>query len=299
MTQKQCIICGNSQNIPLLSGVEALGKSWMILQCTNCGIARTAPLPDSKTLHNKYADAYWAIADDRVVSGAYNIRMKGFARQLSRLSCPNASVLDIGAGNGSWVRLLKEERLNAIGIDPYAKKNIDENVLPYSIEEIPFSPNSYDMITFMHVLEHLPDPLHSLQIANDLLKPNGLLVIEVPNIESMGFYLFGKRWFQLDIPAHINHFCEKSLLYLIRQIGSYEVIVKDGFSLRDAPSSLVNTIFPLFRPQTVRIRHKGHYPSLLKIAYLIFQLSFLPVAWISAKTGYGEIIRLVLRKNLK
>jgi hypothetical protein len=150
----------------------------------------------------------------------------------------------------------------------------------------------------MHVLEHTADPVGTLKIAHQMLKPGGLLVIEVPNIGSLGFTLFRKRWFPLDdIPSHINHFNRQSLLQAVRNCGEYDLIQDGGFSLKDSPSILANSVFPGLSPRQVRRRNAGRHPLYLKVIYLLVQAVILPAALFLAWTGRGEVVRLVLKKK--
>lgn len=297
MTDFLCTVCGHTRNSTVLTDYPAAGRSWDLVQCRHCGLIRTYPMPDDKVLSDQYSDNYRAAGDDASTSMIYNLRMNGLARKLRKLTRSGDSALDVGAGNGAWTALLLSHGFDATGIDPYAEESSAPRILTCSLEDAPFENQSIDLITFMHVLEHLKDPVKSLGIAVSLLKPGGLLVVEVPNIESLGYVLFKKRWFPLDdIPSHISHFSRESLSYLVRQTGEFVPVMDSGFSLKDSPSILANTLFPGLCPRTVRKNHAGRHPLHLKIIYLLVQLALLPVAWIAARTGRGEVIRLVLKK---
>ena len=77
----------------------------------------------------------------------------------------------------------------------------------------------FDCITFWHSLEHLPDPVHAVRIANRLLTPEGVLCIAVPDFGGLQAPLFGPDWLHLDVPRHLHHFTPSSLTRLLEQCG--------------------------------------------------------------------------------
>jgi SAM-dependent methyltransferase len=79
--------------------------------------------------------------------------------------------------------------------------------------------SSFDLVTMMHSLEHVHDPLQVLRAARELLVPGGRLVVAVPNIESLPFRWFGSSWFGLDLPRHLTHFTPRTLPLMLRWAG--------------------------------------------------------------------------------
>jgi SAM-dependent methyltransferase len=300
MKKISCRVCGCTRQKIILKDYRALNRSWDLVKCLNCGLVSTEPLPDEEILAFKYTGDYWAASSDPAAAVMYNLRMKAFARRLCKALPHGCKALDVGAGNGLWVNLLKANGFDATGIDPYAPDTAKTAVFKCSLQKAPFEKKSFDLITFLHVLEHMENPADSLKEADRFLKPGGLLVIEVPNIESMGFRLFKTKWFPLeDIPSHINHFSKTSLLFTVKNAGNYSLIMDRGFSLKDSPSILVNTIFPDLSPRSVRNKYSGRHPACLKASYLLCQGLVLPFAWIVAKAGHGEVVRMVFKKNVK
>jgi SAM-dependent methyltransferase len=297
--ETSCHLCGCSRQKTFLIDYRAIDRSWDLVKCLNCGLVRTDPLPDKDILALKYAGEYWVASGDPTAAVMYNLRMKAFARRLGKMLPHGSKAMDVGAGNGLWINLLKINGLEAIGIDPYAPDTVKRGVFKCSLQEAPFEKDSFDLITFLHVLEHMKYPADSIKKADQFLKPGGLLVIEVPNINSMGFTLFNKKWFPLeDIPSHINHFSKTSLMFTVKKAVNYSLIMDSCFSLKDSPSILVNTIFPNLSPRAVRNRYSGRHPFCLKALYLVCQTFVLPFSWIFAKAGYGEVVRMVFKKNI-
>ena len=71
--------------------------------------------------------------------------------------------------------------------------------------------NSFDVITMWHVLEHVPDPVQQIKELKRLLKPNGTIIIAVPNFNSYDAKLYGDFWAAYDVPRHLWHYSKTSI----------------------------------------------------------------------------------------
>ncbi len=138
----------------------------------------------------------------------------------------NLDILDIGAGNGRLIDQLRGAGHTVTGIepDPDARKIATEkqlDIYPGTAENYPaeIQDKRYDVIFMIHVLEHCVDPDKAVQNAVNLLKPNGVLVIETPNNGALGAKMAGRCWRWLDVPRHLNFFTQAGLENLISRSG--------------------------------------------------------------------------------
>ena len=99
------------------------------------------------------------------------------------------------------------------------------------------------------------------------------MVIEVPNIDSLGFRFFRNKWQPLEIPTHLNHFGPKTLSKVILSDEKSQIIRKRYFSLRASPAALVLSIFPRLNPRRVREAKDGQRSFFKLPIYLFFQMS--------------------------
>ena len=85
-----------------------------------------------------------------------------------------------------------------------------------------------------HVLEHLYEPAGYLDAAHELLRPDGRLIMQVPNAACWQFLLLGERWNGIDVPRHLIDFRLSDVESLLDHCG-FEVLRHKHFSLRDNP----------------------------------------------------------------
>lgn len=144
----------------------------------------------------------------------------------------NGRLLDVGCGTGSFLSFMKKKGFDVYGVESNAKaRNIclQSNIEVQSTEsKLPLA--SYDTLSLWHVLEHLPEPESRLATYRDLLKPEGILVIAVPNFESHDRIHYQQHWAALDVPRHLWHFTPKGLINMAEASG-FDLLQKRALGL--------------------------------------------------------------------
>lgn len=129
----------------------------------------------------------------------------------------SGKILDIGCGYGWMLSMLNKKRWETHGVDiskdckMIAEKNIDKFYLNLSEVKLKF-----DVITMIHVIEHLKNPLKFLDKINNLLKKNGKLIIETPDFDSAMARRYNLKFRLLRDPTHISLFSQETLIRLLR-----------------------------------------------------------------------------------
>ncbi len=178
----------------------------------------TWPRPTPEQLAELYDEQYY---DDHGMGSVASKHWQERAAEILRfIATPAATVLDCGAGQGHFVAALGGLGLSATGVEPSASART-QAAQQHGVEllaELPAG-GSWDLITFVHSLEHVPDPLAYLRRVVDLLRPGGCLYIEVPHAGSVE--MWRPRWRRriLTLPAHLYHFTPESLERLAREAG--------------------------------------------------------------------------------
>ena len=80
-------------------------------------------------------------------------------------------------------------------------------------------PHSFDVITLWHVLEHVHDLNGYLKAFASILKPDGTLLVAVPNHLSADAKKYGAKWAAFDVPRHLWHFTPLSMEKLFAKHG--------------------------------------------------------------------------------
>ena len=77
----------------------------------------------------------------------------------------------------------------------------------------------FDLITAWQVLEHVDRPRQTLAGMRELLRPQGRLMLTVPNQSSWAASIFGPAWAGLDLPRHLSHFTPQTLRRMVEAEG--------------------------------------------------------------------------------
>lgn len=129
------------------------------------------------------------------------------------------NLLDVGCGTGDFLSTCNLDGWNVVGVEPNdkAKKLASDKLNSNSkIVSDLFEINNeqFDVITLWHVLEHVPNLEEYIAKLKLLLKPNGTLIIAVPNYNSFDAKHYNEFWAAFDVPRHLWHFSKKSISLL-------------------------------------------------------------------------------------
>jgi SAM-dependent methyltransferase len=199
-------------------------------------------------------------------------------------------VLDVGCGAGGNLKTLQDQGWDVYGIEiselaaAHARDLVGGQIHAGTLATAPFECKMFDMIFMSHSLEHLPSPADALQRVNALLMDDGLLVVSVPNVNSLEVKLFGWWWFGWDPPRHFYHFGKTTLTELLTQTGFKVQQFRTG----------VKTVF--FMESLERV-WKHRFRRNVPFRKLIDRLIARPVSLIAGHLGYGTEIMVYAVKQ--
>ncbi len=194
----------------------------------------TSPKPEKSKLSKYYeSESYISHTDssktfiDKIYQIVKNYTIRKKVKLIDSLQTEGKSILDIGCGTGDFLAASKNDGWNVVGIEPnekaknFAIKKVNtantKVSLFYKDIEALLKENSnqkFDVISMWHVLEHVYDLEEYISNLEKLLKPNGSLLIAVPNFNSFDAKYYGKFWAAYDVPRHLWHFSQKSIVKL-------------------------------------------------------------------------------------
>jgi 2-polyprenyl-3-methyl-5-hydroxy-6-metoxy-1,4-benzoquinol methylase len=317
----RCPVCLNPTTAPVLTGTDLLfettSQTFTLNSCASCRCLFLNPLPGDDEIARFYPAQYWWNAagpgllktlesiyrrialHDHVsfISGAAAGERRGREKDL----------LDVGCGSGTLMGLLKERGFRPVGVDfsaEAAKVAAQENgvrVVVGSLVDAAFPDESFDLVTLFHVMEHVTNPREVLAEVARILKPGGAVILQVPNIDSWQFRIFGAKWYGLDIPRHVIDYSKDAMLKLLNESGFLPVRVRH-FNLRDNAPAFASSLFPSLDPVSRAVRHRKHNvrePAPLAWArhllYLFFVICAYPVALLESAFGHGATVMIQAR----
>jgi 2-polyprenyl-3-methyl-5-hydroxy-6-metoxy-1,4-benzoquinol methylase len=231
----KCFICGASNwkklypSRDLRHNIE--GDFWL-LECDVCGLVATVPQLSQEEIEKFYPEDYVCFSTAIEEEGKWLVRadrQRGVRRRcdfvIKESGKKHGTVLDVGSATGIFLKGMKDYGWEVNGVEPsefaakYAVEQMGLNTVHGYLEEDTFKPESFDLVTFWDVFEHLPNPVEVLKIAHKTLKPNGVLVLSLPNSQSWDRRLFEDVWAGWHTPQHYYIFNQKNLTQLVEQHG--------------------------------------------------------------------------------
>lgn len=240
------------------------GKQLRGFACADCGIIFIDPQPTPEEITKLYSAEYFEGGDFRCGHAASygdtptldHLVNKSLLREIWNRK-PGGSFLEIGCAAGAFLHaalqmgyLCKGVELSADASD-IARKRFGLEVVTGSVEEARFDDRSFEVVFMGDVIEHLANPLGTLQEVHRILKPGGLLVLELPSqtnslFSRFGFLVygtFGKKATVSLPPYHLFEYRPASLRYLLRASGFRTVRLAQGI----IPPGEVNLRGPLLQ----------------------------------------------------
>jgi SAM-dependent methyltransferase len=230
-----CPLCVGRNSTPVIEAQDVNGGAeglwFVVVQCDSCGTCFTNPRPDLASIGQFYGSGYTPHQRHHRAPGRKHWNPLRFLKGKPRVEkrpIPwhgHGRLLDFGCGRGTYLQTMSRLGWKVVGVDASIRmvEHIREDLgLPAfagSLPHLDLAPESFDVITMWHALEHVHEPVPVLREARNLLAPGGKIVISVPSIDSLPFRWFGKDWFGLELPRHLTHFTPPTLLQMLQRCG--------------------------------------------------------------------------------
>jgi SAM-dependent methyltransferase len=240
--ENHCPIC-DASGVLLYGGMrdrwQGVQGEWSLQSCPACGLVWLHPRPtaDPGALN---AEAYYTHESAPLPAPHASLAKRALLAAVSALPIarellaartmflpahPQGSLLDVGCGNGAFLALMQQRGWGVNGVEPdaaaarVASEAIGREVFAGPLEQAGFAENQFAAITMSHVIEHVPEPVETLQTCLRLLQPGGTLYLTTPNTRSLGRRTFDRAWLHWDPPRHLFLFNPDNMRTVIRAAG--------------------------------------------------------------------------------
>jgi len=203
-----------------------------VVRCRYCGLIFAATLQKNEDLIKHYSDDYFE-PYLKTQSVHLKKRFKKRIQEIKQVVFPGR-LLDVGCGAGFFLKLAEDIGYTAEGVElsqyaaKYARSRLGLHIFQGELGDACFAPRSFDIITLWHILEHVRDPRNFLTQVEALLKEDGLLAMEVPNIGSTVARMAGAHWELMAPKEHFYYFDAKTLKQYLEESG-FKVIRMQTF----------------------------------------------------------------------
>ena len=199
------------------------GRHGPIVRCRQCGLVYANPRP----ANDEVLDLYNAVEDPLYVAERAG-RILTFEHHLKPMEqftgpATGRALLDVGAYTGIFVEIAAEHGWDAWGVDPskWAVEQARQQGLQMvhgTLEEADFENKIFSVITLWDVIEHVTDPLSTLQAAWQQLEPGGTLIVHTMDLDSLFARVMGRRW-PWFMEMHLTYFTRTSLQQMLEKAG--------------------------------------------------------------------------------
>lgn len=228
-----CNYCGRDDTQFINEGFDLLLNrpgQYRLVQCKNCDLIYQNPQLTRDELGEHYPADYLAYSNEETrttyveqISANHNHERK--YQRIKKHHPRPGHILDVGCAAGEFLYVMSQHNWQTTGVElsesaaQYARDKLGLTVKLGTLIEARLPDNQFDVIVFWHVLEHVLDPKATLKEAARVLKPNGLLVLGLPNPDSIEAKLFKGAWRGWDQPRHLHLFTPSVIKRYVQELG--------------------------------------------------------------------------------
>jgi SAM-dependent methyltransferase len=253
----RCLVCKDpQQRIFKYQGYEY----W---RCIKCGLVSTLPFPKPQAIEDHYREKF--NQGNYKLLRRYATKYKSVYRGMAQIireaykqtSLKNKTVLDIGCFTGEFLEIMQEYKTKVYGVELQAEavKNANQKfpgkIIKADVLSTDFPKLTFDIVTMLGLVEHLVNPQTMIKKAYQLLKPNGLVMIQTPNSNSVFAQVAGRWWPPYTPVEHIHLFSRKSLERLLTQNGFKNIQFRTHW--KSLPVAYVYANMQNFSPELYRL----------------------------------------------
>ncbi len=228
--QASCVLCHCPESTLAQTGVRH-APQLQVHRCIDCGLVFLWPRPNEEEADRYYGELYREDYNEPPLHERYRADLdeaRSRVRRLLPILQHNTRLLEVGCGSGAFLDSIRPYVAEVIGVEPdgASREWVTGQMRTCVVERVTDvlqQEKTFDLLALFHVLEHVPNPVPFLQSLSQLLRPEGRLVIEVPNVDDVlvGVY---------QIPAYLRFYYQKAHLYYFSKDTLTMVLNRAGFN---------------------------------------------------------------------
>lgn len=224
-----CKLC----NSGLLHLLYRLSQGYKIIGCRNCGLKFLYPIPSKESLLKIYEKDYfdsWG-KNYESLKRLKELSYESIFREVERFIVPGC-FLDVGCAFGYSFEVAIRRGWNPYGVEisPEAYMVVEERfplkVILGDFSQVELRNNFFDLVVMFDFLEHTYNLMDAMVKAYNILKPEGILAIVTPDIDSFTAKLMRRNWIHIKL-EHTFYFSTKTLKLLFIKTGFNPIIFKN------------------------------------------------------------------------
>lgn len=239
-----------------------------LVECSQCGLVYANPRLTPEEIWKRYSpDYFWheympalGVRNGEFDLAYFDARHAAMLRFIARHRPGRGRLIEIGAGSGFFLKAAERAGWSVAGIEissegvAFATTRLGLEIRRESAEALSYPAASFDVAVMFDVIEHLLDPMASLDRVRQVLRPGGLLVVSTPNLHAVSRFALGSEWAVLSPAEHLYNFSAATLGRLLQRAGYKDVAFErhyDGLGVYEtmnprythAPASVRNRIY--------------------------------------------------------
>jgi 2-polyprenyl-3-methyl-5-hydroxy-6-metoxy-1,4-benzoquinol methylase len=240
-----CNLCGNNdyeviypsqyelaQSANLVDTFKSSGDQVLLdqlVRCKNCGLQYLNPRLKEELVIQGYSSG-----EDETFVSQKSAREHTFEKSLKMIEKwvpQRGRILDIGTAGGSFLGMAHRRGWEVAGCEPsrwlsqWGTREYGISITPGTLFDMQLEQDSFEAVTLWDVLEHTGDPTAVLKECHRVLKPDGLLVVNYPDINSLVARMMGRKWVFL-LSVHLYYFTRVTMNKMLEKTGFQTVEVK-------------------------------------------------------------------------
>lgn len=237
--------------------------------CENCGLVFLNPRLKAESLSRLYGLWYGfgyqeIFEDDRLIEQRRKEFKQRHFKLMNKYFNKPGRLLDVGCGTGLYLDVCRRRGWEVEGIEfnrracLYAKEVFDLDVFNGDFLSFNHQGKKYDALTMFDFLEHTANPVENINYAYELLRPGGIMILRVPNLEGLQARVMKQKWYGI-ISTHLLYLTQVAIQRLLEKSG-FETLEIGASNYTDLHSILFRHITYVGAKLKRRLYSKGNVP---------------------------------------